>query len=245
MITTPNYTLKKIELPDSPPDITVINGNWDTIDTIMKKLNDEKAPLASPVFTGTPTVPTAAIGTNTLQIASTAFVKSAIDNAEVDVMTGSTTEAAGVKGLVPAPNAGTDTRMLSADGTWKEQVTYSHPDSGVTAGTYTSVKVNAQGHVTDGTNPTTLAGYGITDAVKIAAASLATTGYRKYADGFIIQWGTFTGTCTFPVSFPNVCLNVCCASDNEADVNCLISNVSKTGFNTNRTRQNRYIAIGY
>ena len=41
---------------------------------------------------------------------------------------------------------------------------YNHPNSGVTAGTYRSVTVNAQGHVTAGTNPTTLAGYGITDA---------------------------------------------------------------------------------
>ena len=41
---------------------------------------------------------------------------------------------------------------------------YAHPDSGVTAGTYKSVIVNAQGHVTAGTNPTTLSGYGITDA---------------------------------------------------------------------------------
>lgn len=41
---------------------------------------------------------------------------------------------------------------------------YTHPDSGVEAGTYRSVTVDAQGHVTDGTNPTTLQGYGITDA---------------------------------------------------------------------------------
>lgn len=41
---------------------------------------------------------------------------------------------------------------------------YSHPNSGVAAGTYKSVTVNAQGHITSGTNPTTLAGYGITDA---------------------------------------------------------------------------------
>lgn len=31
---------------------------------------------------------------------------------------------------------------------------YTHPTSGVTAGTYRSVTVNAQGHVTDGSNPT-------------------------------------------------------------------------------------------
>lgn len=33
-----------------------------------------KANLASPAFTGTPTAPTAAAGTNTTQIATTAFV---------------------------------------------------------------------------------------------------------------------------------------------------------------------------
>jgi phage-related tail fiber protein len=36
--------------------------------------------------------------------------------------------------------------------------------SGVTAGTYKSVTVNAKGLVTGGTNPTTISGYGITDA---------------------------------------------------------------------------------
>lgn len=40
----------------------------------------------------------------------------------------------------------------------------SHANSGVTAGTYKSVTVNAKGHVTAGTNPTTLAGFGISDA---------------------------------------------------------------------------------
>lgn len=45
--------------------------------------------------------------------------------------------------------------------------TISHASSGVSAGTYKSVTVNSTGHVTGGTNPTTLSGYGITDA-KIA-----------------------------------------------------------------------------
>ena len=38
------------------------------------------APLASPALTGTPTAPTASAGTNTTQIATTAFVKTAVDN---------------------------------------------------------------------------------------------------------------------------------------------------------------------
>ena len=41
---------------------------------------------------------------------------------------------------------------------------YQHPTSGVEAGTYKSVTVDANGHVTAGSNPTTLAEYGITDA---------------------------------------------------------------------------------
>ncbi len=40
------------------------------------------------------------------------------------------------------------------------------PASGVAAGTYKSVAVDTYGRVTSGTNPTTLSGYGITDAVQ-------------------------------------------------------------------------------
>lgn len=50
---------------------------------------------------------------------------------------------------------------------------YSHPNSGVSAGTYKSVTVNAQGHVTGGSNPTTLAGFGITDGETKGTASSA------------------------------------------------------------------------
>ena len=41
---------------------------------------DSKAPLASPALTGVPTAPTATAGTNTTQLATTAFVKTAVDN---------------------------------------------------------------------------------------------------------------------------------------------------------------------
>ena len=42
-----------------------------------------KAPLASPALTGTPTAPTAATSTSTTQIATTAFVHAAIENADI------------------------------------------------------------------------------------------------------------------------------------------------------------------
>ncbi|MSS91380.1 hypothetical protein FYJ45_25035 [Eisenbergiella tayi] len=70
-----------------------------------------------------------------------------------------------------AANPANEYVRFCTSGTWGGWVTrvftdtkYSHPNSGVTAGTYKSVTVNAQGHVTGGSNPTTLAGYGITDA---------------------------------------------------------------------------------
>lgn len=41
---------------------------------------------------------------------------------------------------------------------------YIHPASGVIEGDYTKVTVDVNGHITKGSNPTTLSGYGITDA---------------------------------------------------------------------------------
>ena len=45
-----------------------------TISGAIEELDTEKAPLASPAFTGVPTAPTASAGTNTTQVATTAFV---------------------------------------------------------------------------------------------------------------------------------------------------------------------------
>ena len=48
------------------------------IETYVASQIDAKAPLISPEFTGTPTAPTASAGTNTTQLATTAFVAAAI-----------------------------------------------------------------------------------------------------------------------------------------------------------------------
>lgn len=48
---------------------------------VIKAALDLKAALASPEFTGTPKAPTATAGTNTTQIATTAFVTSAVSTA--------------------------------------------------------------------------------------------------------------------------------------------------------------------
>lgn len=65
-----------------PSDVVSIFGRTGTVvattgDYTVGQITGA-APLASPAFTGTPTVPTATGGTNTTQVASTAFVQSAI-----------------------------------------------------------------------------------------------------------------------------------------------------------------------
>lgn len=61
------------DVPNVPSDIQSLATS---IDTFL----DNKANLASPTFTGTPAAPTANAGTNTTQIATTAFVNTAITN---------------------------------------------------------------------------------------------------------------------------------------------------------------------
>jgi len=68
----------------------VVMKNWAStpvdsdVETLINSLHTDKADLASPTFTGTPAAPTAAAGTNTTQLATTAFVKAAVDSAIAD-----------------------------------------------------------------------------------------------------------------------------------------------------------------
>jgi hypothetical protein len=66
----------------------------------------------------------------------------------------------------------------------------------VTAGTYRSVTVDTYGRVTGGTNPTTLAGYGITDAQSLDATLTALAGLTTAANQVIYA----TGVDTFAMS---------------------------------------------
>lgn len=86
------------------------------------------------------------------------YVKVGETSIAADTATDTLTLVAGTNVTI-TPDATNDKITISATDT-----VYTHPTSGVTAGTYKSVTVNAQGHVTAGTNPTTLSGYGITDA---------------------------------------------------------------------------------
>jgi hypothetical protein len=84
-------------------------GNVDNTSDLNKPVStatqtalDLKANLASPTFTGTPTAPTATAGTNTTQIATTAFVL-ANTNANAVLLTGDQT-ISGIKTLVNSTN---------------------------------------------------------------------------------------------------------------------------------------------
>jgi hypothetical protein len=99
-----------------------------------------RAPLASPTFTGTPAAPTAAVGTNTTQLATTAFVQAEIAN---DAPAKDGTGATGTWGISVTGNAATATTLATArtingvsfNGSANITVTASTP-AALTAGTY-------------------------------------------------------------------------------------------------------------
>jgi hypothetical protein len=80
------------------------------------------------------------------------------------------------------------------------------------------VQVGSVGRVSGDSTRTysVAAGVATTDAVNVGQfpASLVANGYQKLASGLIIQWGagtavaSATSTVTFPITFPNACLNV-------------------------------------
>lgn len=77
-----------ITIPDNGEEnvIETIQVDGVTITPTSKTVNiTGLAPLASPGLTGTPTAPTAAVGTDTTQIATTAFVKAAIAAASIGI----------------------------------------------------------------------------------------------------------------------------------------------------------------
>lgn len=98
--------------------------------------------------------------THSAYVNQNAFSKVTVGSTTIaaDAPTDTLTLAAG-SNITLTPDASGDKITIAATNT-----TYTHPNSGVSAGTYKSVTVNAQGHVTAGSNPTTLSGYGITDA---------------------------------------------------------------------------------
>ena len=114
----------------------------------------DAASLASPAFTGNPTAPTQLTTDNSTRLATTAYVNSLVT----------------AKGYLTGNQTITVTGDATGSGTTSLALTLSV--SGVTAGSYQLVTVDAKGRVTAGSNPTTLAGFGITDAAPLASPAL-------------------------------------------------------------------------
>ena len=74
----------------------------------------DKAPIASPIFTGTPTAPTAAEGTNTTQIATTAFVMNTLLNNESMIFKGTLGENGTITSLPNSHIAGWTYKVITA-----------------------------------------------------------------------------------------------------------------------------------
>ncbi|WP_433886051.1 hypothetical protein [Pseudomonas vranovensis] len=80
---------------------------------------------------------------------------------------------------------GAGTGLGSFDGSADVEIALTLADSGVQAGVFTKVEVSAKGIVTAASNPTTLSGYGITDAMAKGAGGLMT--YAPVIEGKIAQ----------------------------------------------------------
>jgi len=78
-----NYTkttnfLAKDSLPENDSGKIIKGSEFDTEFNALQVAVNTKADLASPALTGVPTAPTATAGTNTTQLATTAFVSTAV-----------------------------------------------------------------------------------------------------------------------------------------------------------------------
>ncbi|HAX6687873.1 phage tail protein [Escherichia coli] len=209
--------------------MALINGAPATLDTLKEiaaAINNDpkfsttinnalalKAPLSSPALTGTPTAPTAAQSVNNTQIATTAFVKSAIA-----AMVGSAPAALDTLNELAAalgndPNFAT-TMLNALAGKQPLDNTLTNLSGKDVAGllAYLGLGEAAKRNVGTGANQ-------IPDMSSFML-SASVPGYQKLPSGLIIQWGpidvplTSQDTVTyFPIAFPNRCLRVFATQD--------------------------------
>ncbi|MCZ6038069.1 phage tail protein [Escherichia coli] len=211
----------------------LINGAPATLDTLKEiaaAINNDpkfsttinnalalKAPLSSPALTGTPTAPTAAQSVNNTQIATTAFVKSAIA-----AMVGSAPAALDTLNELAAalgndPNFST-TVLNALAGKQPLDNTLTNLSGKDVAGllAYLGLGEAAKRNVGTGANQ-------IPDMGSFTL-SVSGTGYQKLPSGFILQWGSIGApgiaqdvVTHFPIAFPNRCLRVLVSQDYTPD----------------------------
>ena len=116
-------------------------------------------------------------------------------------MSAATADAAGSAGLVPAPAAGSQGKYLRGDGTWQTppDTKYTHPNSGVAAGTYNNVTVNAQGHVTAGESVDYL-----TEASNNPVGTVITMAANSAPNGYLLCNGAAVSRTTYAALFAKI-----------------------------------------
>ncbi|WP_340531231.1 phage tail protein [Escherichia coli] len=187
---------------DTLKEIAVAINNDPKFSTTINNALALKAPLSSPALTGTPTAPTAAQSVNNTQIATTAFVKSAI---------------AGMVGSAPAA-LDTLNELAAALG--------NDPNFATTMLNALAGKQPLDNTLTNlsGKDVAGLLAYlGLGEAAKMSAAALVINGNTLTAKipvvingvnrEFIIQASQISssasnGVITFPSAFPNACIAI-------------------------------------
>jgi hypothetical protein len=162
----------------------------------------------SPTLTGVPLAPTANAGTNTTQIATTAFVNSAVTTATGSLGTMSTQNASAVT-ITGGSITGITDLAVADGGTGASTLAANNVLLGNGTSAIQAVAPSTSGNVL-ASNGTTWASSSL-GSLSTFDKSLATNGYQKLPGGLIMQWGQVSvagdgdGTVTWNIAFTTAC----------------------------------------
>lgn len=233
---------------------------WVEADANFTNLNTDKAELASPTFTGTPAAPTAAVGTNTTQVATTAFVQGKTAAQTPFTATGNIVATNVQSAIVEVDTE----KVAKAGDTMTGPLRTPSSQVGTSATT-------TENHFWDGSvaNQLTLKrGTPEAPGVELIKAlngvlsfpnqgqSLSADGYVKLPGGVIIQWGynntgvTAARTISFPIAFPDNPRQIIAIPDGSGDMSAQLRSVSvelinNTSFSAKINYVNNGGVVGY